>query len=111
MIMFSVSLLFSMSLSVLSNIVMKGMVEPEDLNPNLYDQGLVQKEENDDVWLRQYYGPLIIFSLFVVLIKIQKSKMEKALNKVIKKLESQQKKQEEPIPAEGPSLADGDVMF
>ena len=50
--MLLVPILFSVSLFYLSNIVMKGMVEPEDLNPNLYNQGLVQKEENDDVWLR-----------------------------------------------------------
>ena len=59
--------------------VMSKMVNPEDVNQNLYDEGLLIKEDpNIDVWFKQYNGPLFVVSLFVLLIAVQSYKMKKA---------------------------------
>ena len=71
-----------MPLLIITGIVSNQFQDPEDVNPNLYDKHLIQREDpNTDVWLEEYHVPLITKAVFSLVIIARAVQMFKAFKK------------------------------
>ena len=59
--------LYNVPLIIASTSVMSKFVNPEDVDQNLYDKGLLQKEDPEiDVWFTEQKVPQLTFWVFVI---------------------------------------------
>ena len=81
--------------------------DPQELNPNLFSQGLLQREDpNIELWSEEYKVPLLINLAFVLVSLIQVIRIVLAFKKAEKRRARQGDFEEEPKPNDQDSKPD-----